>query len=84
MSGLLRVRGGWQGDAHGDVDGTEEELKKSCSSTMDPSLILKGHAELNSKYLKIRRATVLDERHKCLQSSLCVALELVAEEVWHS
>ena len=35
-------------------------------------------------YLKVRRATVLDERHEGLQSSLCVALELVAEEVWHS
>ena len=42
------------------------------------------HAELNVQYLKVWRATVLDERHECLQSSLCVALELVAEEVWHS
>ena len=67
---------------------TKEKLQFNNGSIINVGQISNGqrllHAEENVLYLKVRRATVLDEGHEGLQSSLCVALELVAEEVWHS
>lgn len=34
--------------------------------------------------LEVRRASILDKRHECLQSGLGVPLKLVAKQVWHS